>query len=356
VIQVRGQQYKFKGHVVYFLRNVGKVYQQLPLLPRDLDVIILRPKNTSQSEQLSRQFRHQFRVRRQVVQQWLDFLIRRHRGYQDITIDQQALSNLPEDAEAIGDFAVDELDDEVIGDDANNEADDGADNQDVEVAAVPNTLAQDEQLETLRQQVHGRAPEGTQLPPVQSQQAHHQLEIPSIRSTPLNEFNRSQALLSLAFPTLYPEGRAEFVRPRRRPIKYAEYIEHALRWHDGRFARHPSFRFVVFNTLMRTQVHSHSTYFVKQRRQPLTRDELIEALQNAESPEAKELLYSISRFASALKGTRPYWLQRRRELEAYAYNLDCPGAFIAFSLIASFSLILLSRCLYYIQPSRLPLA
>ena len=121
---------------------------------------------------------------------------------------------------------------------------------------MPNTLAQDDQLETLRQQVHSGA-QDTELPPVQSQRAQHQLEIPSIRSTPLNEFNRSQALLSLAFPTLYPQGRAEFVKTRLRSIDYAEYIEHALRWHDGRFARHPSFRFVVFNTLMRAQVSIH---------------------------------------------------------------------------------------------------
>ena len=290
---------------MYFLRNVGKVYHQLPLLPRDLDVVILRPKNTSQSEQLSRQFRHQFRVRRRVIQQWLDFLTQRHQGYRHITVDQQALDQLPEDAEVIEDFAVDELDNEVLGNEADREA--GADNEaeDVEVSAVPNTVAQDEQLETLRQQVHGGAPRGTQLPPVQ-EQVQNGLEIPSIRSTPLNEFNQSQALLSLAFPTLYPEGRAEFVRPRRRPIKYAEYVKHTLRWHDGRFARHPSFRFVVFNTLMCIQAHSHNTYFVKKRCQPLTQDELLEALQNTESPEAKELLNSISRCASKLKGTRLY--------------------------------------------------
>jgi hypothetical protein len=167
------------------------------------------------------------------------------------------MSQLPEDAEIMEDFAVDELDNEAISNEAdtNNEA--NFEVEDAEVAAVPNTLAQDEQLETLRQQLHGGAPQGTQLPPVE-EQAQHQLEIPSIRSTPLNEFNRSQALLSLAFPTLYPEGRAEFVKNRLRPIKYAEYIEHALRWHDGRFARHPSFRFVVFNTLMRTQVSTYS--------------------------------------------------------------------------------------------------
>ncbi|KAJ0118553.1 Uncharacterized protein HZ326_31856, partial [Fusarium oxysporum f. sp. albedinis] len=54
-------------------------------------------------------------------------------------------------------------------------------------------------------------------------------EMPDIRRTPVNEFNRSQALLSMAFPTLFPRGQADFVEPRLRPIKYADYIQHALR-------------------------------------------------------------------------------------------------------------------------------
>ncbi|KAH7108653.1 hypothetical protein EDB81DRAFT_609901, partial [Dactylonectria macrodidyma] len=33
VMQVRGQQYKYRGHIVHFLRDVGKVYRQLPFYP-----------------------------------------------------------------------------------------------------------------------------------------------------------------------------------------------------------------------------------------------------------------------------------------------------------------------------------
>ncbi|KAH7460893.1 hypothetical protein FOMA001_g19400 [Fusarium oxysporum f. sp. matthiolae] len=166
------------------------------------------------------------------------------------------------------------------------------------------------------------------------QPTQHQLEMPDIRRTPVNEFNRSQALLSMAFPTLFPRGQADFVEPRLRSIKYADYIQHALRWHDGRFARHPTFRFVVFNTLMRAQARAKSSYFVKQhhqRRGPITRDDLLEAFQNPESADAQQLLNSINRQTAQLRGTRPYWYRKRRELESYAYNLDSPGAFITFT-------------------------
>ncbi|ORY54985.1 uncharacterized protein BCR38DRAFT_453089 [Pseudomassariella vexata] len=36
VMLVRGQQYKYSGHVVHFLREVGLVHHQLPLLPSQL--------------------------------------------------------------------------------------------------------------------------------------------------------------------------------------------------------------------------------------------------------------------------------------------------------------------------------
>lgn len=44
--------------------------------------------------------------------------------------------------------------------------------------------------------------------------------MPSIPSTPISEFNRSQLLLSLIFPILYPRSEADFVYPRLRLITY----------------------------------------------------------------------------------------------------------------------------------------
>lgn len=107
-----------------------------------------------------------------------------------------------------------------------------------------------------------------------------------------------------------------------------------MRWHDGRFQRHPTFRFVAFNTLMRSQARSRSGLFAKQhdgRQQPLTREQLIQALEHSEDPKTKALIKSITRYAVSIRGTRPSWNKRRHCLEAYAYNLGCPGAFITFS-------------------------
>ena len=159
--------------------------------------------------------------------------------------------------------------------------------------------------------------------------------MPSIRRTPLNEFNRSQALFSLAFPTLYPYGQADFVEPRLRSITYQDYLEHAMHTQDGRFARHPTWRFVAFNTLMRRQARSHSGFFAVQQSKlggrELTHEDVREAFNNPDSDEAQRLITSIARHSVQLRGTRPFWNRRRQDLEAHAHNLRCPGAFLTFS-------------------------
>jgi hypothetical protein len=94
VRQVRGVQYKYSGHIVNFLRDTGRIYAKLPLLPRDLDIIILRPSNADDDERLRRQFTRDFKVRHQHIRTWLLHLQQHHPGYRDITVDEQALSEL----------------------------------------------------------------------------------------------------------------------------------------------------------------------------------------------------------------------------------------------------------------------
>ncbi|KID84375.1 ATP-dependent DNA helicase PIF1, partial [Metarhizium majus ARSEF 297] len=332
IMLVRGQQYKYRGHVVHFLREVGLVYNQLPLLPRELNTVLLRPANTSSHANLSRQFTRQFRVRRQAVMIWLDYLRHHHPGYRCIVVDDERLSQLPEDGNVEDAIPQSQVEAADVGPEEDQEAEPELE----DAAAVPDLLAKDTELDALRSILAGE-PEANARPPLATApqgQAQHELRFPNIRHTPINEFNRSHALLSLAFPCLFPDGRADFVEPRLRSIEYKDYIEHAMRWHDGRFARHPTFRFVAFNTLMRSQARARSKFFVKQHdgtREPLTREQLIQALEHSEDPETQALINSITRHAVSIRGTRPFWNRKRQDLEAYAYSLGCPGAFITFS-------------------------
>ncbi|KAM4062456.1 PIF1-like helicase [Hirsutella rhossiliensis] len=244
IMLVRGQQYRYRGHVVHFLREVGLVYNQLPLLPRELNTVLLRPANTSSHANLSRQFTRQFRVRRQAVMIWLDYLRHHHPGYRSIAIDDERLGQLPEDGNVVDAIPQSQVEAADVGPEEDQEAEPDLE----DAAAVPDLLAKDTELDALR--------------------------------------------------SILADGRADFVEPRLRSIEYKDYIEHAMRWHDGRFARHPTFRFVAFNTLMRSQARARSKFFVKQHdgtREPLTREQLIQALEHAEDPQAQALINSITR-------------------------------------------------------------
>ena len=97
--QHRGLQWKYRGHICHFAVNVGRTFSRLPLLPSQLDIIILRPPRSDEDDQnrIERQFKRDFKVRRAAVITWLTFLKNNHPGYSDITIDMDAAAQLPED-------------------------------------------------------------------------------------------------------------------------------------------------------------------------------------------------------------------------------------------------------------------
>ena len=60
---------------------------------------------------------------------------------------------------------------------------------------------------------------------------------PTIGGTPINEFT-TEGYFSLAFPTLFPTGAAEFLGQRHNPVTIGCYFKHLMMYDDGRFAKH----------------------------------------------------------------------------------------------------------------------
>ena len=65
------------------------------------------------------------------------------------------------------------------------------------------------------------------------------LPAPSIRSTPLNKAGGNERIFTMAFPTLYPTGRADFNTAWQRKVNLNDYARYIMCYHDGRFRRHP---------------------------------------------------------------------------------------------------------------------
>lgn len=94
-MRIRGAQYKYRGHVVSFLRSVGKIYNQLPLLPQDMEHLIVRPANATNQPHVVNQYGRDYYVKRSNIRQWLDFLRVNHLAYADVEVSERRLSQLP---------------------------------------------------------------------------------------------------------------------------------------------------------------------------------------------------------------------------------------------------------------------
>src|SRR5271169_1919527 len=90
VYTVRGGQRKGSKHVINFLQNVSRLATTLPQKPEDIPLIVRRANQTEDKH-------YDFRVRRGKVQRALQWLKGNHKWYRDITISNEALSQLPID-------------------------------------------------------------------------------------------------------------------------------------------------------------------------------------------------------------------------------------------------------------------
>ena len=86
---------------------------------------------------------------------------------------------------------------------------------------------------------------------LQPHQPHPTVPWPPSSGTPINEFN-TEGYISCAFPTLFPTlfptGAADFVAPQPNVVTIGNYFKHLLMYDDGRFTRHPRFRYFALNT------------------------------------------------------------------------------------------------------------
>src|SRR6266702_1929474 len=67
VVRVRGQQHRYTGHVCCFGQNTPKTWRQLPRLPTELDILVVRPTAVEGDKYLSRRFTKRYTVRRSAI-------------------------------------------------------------------------------------------------------------------------------------------------------------------------------------------------------------------------------------------------------------------------------------------------
>ncbi|RXK41116.1 hypothetical protein M231_01519 [Tremella mesenterica] len=343
--KVNGNQRKYSGHTCLFSRDNDSLFTRLPLLPSQLDVLVIKPKQTTANSQDTFASRPEFQVQRARVLANLLALKAVHPSYRDIIVDDNALAALPESGSVFDQLRSTTLEDEMeleLPPDAldveGTAGDDSEENSGVVsegmVPVVDRIRTEVEQIREGLGLVGGDEGEPSTLQAQTSISVTNNVDsifltAPPVGCSPLNEHDRSRFLLIEAFPFLFPTGKADLHAPRPQDIKPGEYFRHLLRYSDGRFAGHNRFRYYAFNCLLRWQARSLSTFYISRNKEDAEFDAA--AIQELSRDDAKTLAKRVRRYAATLTGTPPYWAARSRELQAMIRQLGTPHAFITHS-------------------------
>ncbi|KAJ1518937.1 hypothetical protein ONE63_011454 [Megalurothrips usitatus] len=134
--------------------------------------------------------------------------------------------------------------------------------------------------------------------------------------------------MAMAFPALFPHGTADFRAGRRAKLDMGEYVKFLMEYHDGRFAKHPTFRFFLLNSWLRWRALSIGRIFVINNPQfrNMTAVDLREAI-DANPNVVKQVMF----YGSKVPGTRPFWQARSGELQDMCAQRGMGTLFCTFS-------------------------
>ena len=339
-----------KGHSVS-IPNDMKIALELPLLPEEVGVIIIRkPGSTSKS----------YLVERRKVQSALDalvfgipnggsdtpltpqhkfyhgpdhksgktlrnkyFLLRPNPYYADVTICEHRLNKLPiQKGELEGLLEYNLLDDEEDEDKgpAPNMFDKLSSDAEVTsrsaIVTPVNFDDQDEEVKKMLQKFTGTSIN-------QNSVATAQLHNDNSKE-PLREL-KVAGFFSMAYPTIFVNGSCDITIKALHPVPYQEWVSHIYYNVDNRVSAHPYLKFHLMNINLKKKALDQGSFVVAQQINDihLTVEQLLQNIQSGDNSVADK----ISKVGSNIPTTGPYWYQRKREVEALAFfNLkesDC---------------------------------
>ena len=314
-----GGQRGYSGHVINLPQNIAELAHSLPRYPKDLSVIVVKKKGKDNSFK-------DVTVRRQNVADALKWLINNNPHYKDININQDSLNSLPEDGVPHDLLSVET---ENIDETAACEPDLGPQNEDdivynegTEMSSfLPIPDCQAQEIDAVQQQLCHQAT----------------MPWPTVDNEPMNEY-LTPFLATLAFPTLFPDGKGDPTNPSlRRDIPLGERVKHLLKFGENkngkwvyRFATHPRFAYWALNMIQRKRILQQTGMFLKQNpgEAHLTAEEL---RQMAASNNTSVFISKISRYLSNITGSDAYWQKAKEELKAVIAHAGAPTFFFTFS-------------------------
>jgi hypothetical protein len=309
-------QYACSGHVINLPQDVISFATSLPRLPSQLDIIVVRKETSNQSH-------HDFRVRRAVVDQALQWLIAHNIYYRanHILFNQEALAHLPQDGclSNIRSVVLDSSPTSVEPDSSTTE-----DLYDAHLprSFVPSTVPSMTEQEAVCHSVQERQSNRSATAPPAT------VMWPSIGGTPINEFT-TEGYFSCAFPTLFPTGAADFSGQRQNQVTIGNYFKHLMMYDDCRFSKHPRFRFFALNTEMRWRALQTGRVYIRQH--PGDAQLSLDELRDMVGRQGEAFSNRVMHYAASLRGTKQYWFRQRSRLISMVDTLGLPTIFFTHS-------------------------
>ncbi len=100
-------------------------------------------------------------------------------------------------------------------------------------------------------------------------------------------------------------------------------------YEDGRFAKHPRFRYFALNTKMRWHALQTGKTYIKQH--PKDAHLSLEDLKEMISSVGKEFSKRVLHYATSLPGTKQFWFKQRSRLISMIDCLGMPTIFFTHS-------------------------
>jgi hypothetical protein len=249
---VKGGQQKYTGHCCNFIRDTASFIRKIPLLPEHIDTVIIRPKSTENAERPALASSDCFHVKRERVIDNLRVLQQFHPTFRDRPdiIDYDVLNSLPEDGSVYD--RLHSVEAVTVTSDPRSLNNSNDDNDEISNLTsngfVPSLQSNEREITELQNAL---------------QITEDILTMPAVHGAAINEHDPNIQYMRDAFATLFPTGKADYHTARPHNVTAQFYFEHLMRYKDGRFAKHPRFRYFAWNSLLRWNAKKRTRVFAK---------------------------------------------------------------------------------------------
>jgi ATP-dependent DNA helicase PIF1 len=320
----KGGQYKSRGNVITFSQDITHLCTTLPRLPEQLDVLVVRKPGAGTPSGYK-----DFRVRKKKVLELLRYLKKHNTHYANIAIRPADDVDLPADGSVLERLPHVRC---TRGETHADGRDDSSSSSIDSSSFVPDSLS--DEHNTFVPDFH---PQTYEVDAIDSAMRELGFTAPSADPLPWPPFGMplseyaTDGLFTMAFPTLFPLGKAEYFSPRHKRLELYEWAKHLIRYRDSRFATHPRFRFFALNLIFRHRAMSRGKFLFS--RQVGGRNMTVAQLrQSLTGVNGDALAERIIRCVKTVRGTRPYWALEGAKLRDMLDQIGTPTFFYTLSM------------------------